>query len=173
LASSACNKYTPVCGRRQHTLTKKPFNHVVGSTVAFYFSWCGACWRQWSDLSLVNFLLFFFFLSSPSKLHVDSFCCWYFNSSYSFDFLFLFLVLCKSFICFQFCQSIPIWHILFFFNLVLILLIFYFFIWSFCKRFIGFQFHPSIQFTMYYFFSNLILILFIYFPLLKLFFFSI
>jgi hypothetical protein len=68
LASSTCNKYTPVCGRRQHTLTKKPFNHVVGSTVAFYFSWCGACWRQWSDLSSVNFLLFFF--SSPSKLHV-------------------------------------------------------------------------------------------------------
>jgi hypothetical protein len=115
----------------------------------------GVIYRQWT----------FFFFSSPSKLHVDSFCCWYFNSSYSFDFLFLFLVLCKSFICFQFCQSIPIWHISFFFNLVLILLIFYFFIWSFCKRFIGFQFHPSIQFTMYYFFpiwSSFYLFIFLY-----------
>jgi hypothetical protein len=63
---------------------------------------------------------------------------------------FCFLSFCKSFICFLFSHSILIFDIdIYFFNLILILLIF--FLCYFFKIFIGFQFYPSIQVDVFCF----------------------
>jgi hypothetical protein len=65
-------------------------------------------------------------------------------------------------------------YVLFFFNLIFILLIWIFVSLPFCINFISFQFHPSIQIYSILIFFNFILILFIFLVLLlKLFFFSI
>jgi hypothetical protein len=106
-----------------------PFHHLIGSTAVSSFYWLDMC-RLWFDgLLLVCFCFLLLFSLIFKKIIIWSFLLFVFQLH---SLLFWFLIFCswffcKKIICFQFLSSIPICHILFFFNLVLILLVFLFF----------------------------------------------
>jgi hypothetical protein len=113
------------------------------------------CLQWWFDLFLVGY--FFSFLSHPHEKYSLTFLVVSISTLaiILLIFNFWFWPFCRSFICFQFHPSIPIYHILYspiwssFFS--------YFFSWLFHKRFTGFQFYYSIQIDGIIF-SNLIII---------------
>jgi len=83
-------------------------------------------------------LTFFFFLSFPEKSRFVPLFFFYFNfNSYSFYFYFFFFTY-RSFICFQFSPSIPIWHILSFPARSLLFWFVILFLWPFCEFFFQF-----------------------------------
>jgi hypothetical protein len=106
-----------------------PFHHVIGSTAVSSFYWLDMCRLWFGGLLLVCFCFLLLFSLIFKKFIIWPFLLFVFQLH---SLLFWFLIFCswffcKKIICFQFLPSIPICHILFFFNLVLILLIFLFF----------------------------------------------
>jgi hypothetical protein len=113
-----------------------------------HFGW--RVWQRWGGLLPVSLL---FFSLTSSKNYRLVLCFYFVNfSSYSFDFLLLFLTLLKKFYLFLILSFNPKVSQIIFSNLILILLIyFYFFSYPFYRIVIGFQFTFQSKFMVYYF----------------------
>jgi len=101
------------------SLSGKKFSSIISLEAALHHLPHGAACVGNNKVVCYQMTFYFFsflvFFPLPKKLYIGHLYCWYFNlSSYSFNFKVLFLILYKSFICFQFHSLILIWHILFF-----------------------------------------------------------
>jgi len=92
------------------------------------------------SLSVWQFIIslhFFLFSLFPKNLGSSLFFSYFNFNSYSFYFYFFFFTY-RSFICFQFSLSIPIWHILSFPARSLLFWFVILFLWPFCEFFFQF-----------------------------------
>jgi hypothetical protein len=111
---------------------------------------CGMCRQRLGGSSSISLFFSLSFLKKYSLVlsvfDISIYILFFISNFFSCPFY-------KKIVYFQFSPSISICHVLFFSNLVFILLFFNFFLWPFCKSFIGFQFYLSIQFYGVLFFS--------------------
>jgi hypothetical protein len=118
----------------------------------FSLWWSGACRRELYSLSLIDLFFSFLFFLLPQELHLGPVCFLYFNfSPYFFNFCFWSFY--RSFICFQFHHSIPIYQIL------------YFLIWSlfFLFLIVFFDFFVKVLLVFNFILQSKLVLIFFYF----------